>query len=550
MKTPSNMNRFILLLFAIAMLSAGGNAQELPSYFGSYNPHVGGYDLPIYDFGKVILESDGNILVVNGFNNPYSQGRADQLILFDGRDFSVKKQVDVTQPQGDISIADGCHSPQGGVVFTGHWFDFTDNVNRAFILKYNENLEFEWVNLFPELDSLGVELFTYGISPTESKGYMIAQSQYDTELQPGDRTSLNFIKTDSLGQIVSIKNYGLDSFKNVYGLGDLSSTYDGQFIASFLVKDRSGNYKGIVQKIDQEGNIIWSQSKSFWSQNGQLPHSCPLSSGGTVMAYSVDTLITFEDDDFWLSSYIGVFGFDADGQDAWQQKWIHMDNGSHSRLTRIVQAKNGDILTIAYWGGDRTPSGRRLPLSIVSRSSPDGEILWKRHYQDTLNRGMRRDGVTFLGITDLKDKRIAITGYAIDSSDHPLAGDGGIDPNVLLMVLDSMGCLEPGCGDEVQVITSAEDWHVIGRLEVDPLRITPNPVRSEMTIRWSGKEQAALLDRDQLIVYDMKGQSVYQESWDLREKTIWVSQWPSGTYTVLHLRNGIPISRGRAVIIK
>ena len=544
------MKRFILLLFTIAMLSAGGNAQELPAYFGSYDPHVGGYDLPIYDFGDVILEVNRDILVLNGFNNPYSQGRANQLILFDGRDFSVKKQVDVIQPQGDINIVAGCHSPNGGVVFTGQWFDFTANATRAFILKYDENLELEWVNLFPELDSLGVELFTYDISPTESKGYMIAQTQADYEEQHGDRRSINFMITDSLGQIVSIKNYGLDSFRNIYGYGNLSPTDDGHFVNSLYVQGGSRDYRGIIQKIDQEGNIIWSQSKSFWSGSAQIPLSSALPSGGAVMTYSVDTLITFEDEDFWLSSYISVFGFDADGQDAWQQKWIHMDNGSHSRLTRIVQAQNGDILTIAYWGGDRTPSGRRLPLSIVSRSSPDGEILWERHYQDTLNRGMRRDGVTFLGITELKDKRIAITGYAIDSSDHPLAGDGGINPNVLLMVLDSMGCLEPGCGDEVQVITSAEDWHVIGSPTVSPLLITPNPVHSEMTIRWSGKEQAALLDREQLIIYDMKGQPVYQESWDLREKRIQVSQWPSGTYTVLHLRNGIPISRGHAVVIK
>jgi hypothetical protein len=53
-----------------------------------------------------------------------------------------------------------------------------------------------------------------------------------------------------------------------------------------------------------------------------------------------------------------------------------------------------------------------------------------------------------------------------------------------------------------------------------------------------------------LPIYDMKVLPVYQEAWDLREKRIRVSQWQAGTYTILYLRAGIPISRGRAVIIK
>jgi hypothetical protein len=442
----------------------------------------------------------------------------------------------------------GSVTSDGSIVFTGEWLDYTTFLMRTFIAKYNTDLELEWMNLFPELDSLGIKFYAYGISETNDGDFLIVQSLDDPSKGPWDRQSLGIIKTDAHGELIFNKILP-DTFDTMAGYGNLTATDDGHFIITAFAEriiNPFGHFVGLMHKIDADGNIVWSQKELEDGGSSQIPLSSILPDGGAVMAYSVDSAIIF-DDGYWLNNFNVVYGYDGEGNNLWRRDWIHRII-YNTRLMDLSPAKNGDVLGCGYWGRD---SGKGT-LGWLFRLNPEtGEPLWERHYSDSLNwpPTMKKDPILLWRILELEDGRLALTGWKIDSTDYPGSADG-LNSNVLLMVLDSMGCLTPGCDGIDQVISSMDDWTVVGHQKLSPLLISPNPARGSMSIRWPIESGSVSIGKDLLEIYDMQGQRKYSDKWDRNNLEISLSGWPAGQYTVLCLNDGVPVAGTRVVVIE
>lgn len=151
----------------------------------------------------------------------------------------------------------------------------------------------------------------------------------------------------------------------------------------------------------------------------------------------------------------------------------------------------------------------------------------------------------FVNMTELDDERIAITGWAIDSTDYP--GADGMNSNVLLLILDSIGCLVPGCEGEEQIITSTEGWQVIHSTPLAALQVSPNPASDYVYLRWP--QGVPISGRPyQLLVYDDMGRQVWSASWHGDPQWIDTNSWPSGYVTMVCLQEGQPVASTRILI--
>lgn len=521
------------------------NAQNESTFFGSFDPHINGLDLPIADRGNIIFELKEHLLIRNGYVHPFTNKRVTNLLLIDKKTYEVVSQVEVIGPQGDMIMTAGTVLSDGKMVFTGEWLDSTTLLMHTFIAKYNLDLQLEWINLFPEFDSLQIKYFSFGICETSEGDFLIGLTQTDSSLPTYDQQSLGLIKTDANGELIFNKVF-LDTFDAMLGYGNLTPTDDDHFIISAFsrrVINPSGHFVGLLHKIDTEGNIIWSQKELGDWFSTQVPLSTALPDGGAVMAYTRDSIVYFEDGS-WISLFNALFAYDKLGMPLWCQNWIHTDNTANTRFMNLSLAKNGDVLGCGYWGRD----GGKGTLGWLFRLNPEtGEPRWERHYSDSLNwPTIKKDPFLFWRILELEDKRLAITGWKIDSTDHPDSADG-LNSNILLMVLDSMGCLVPGCEGEDQVISSTEGWQVIQSTPLLALQVSPNPAKEHIFVQWP--EGVPFSGRAyQLMAFDDLGRQIWSGPCHGNPQRIDTEKWPPGYVTLVCIQGGQPVASARILI--
>jgi hypothetical protein len=186
----------------------------------------------------------------------------------------------------------------------------------------------------------------------------------------------------------------------------------------------------------------------------------------------------------------------------------------------MTKAANGDIIG----AGSVDLSGLELGRGgYVFRMRPDGTLLWERYLADVR---FPDDSHFFNDVIEADDGGIVLTGLLRDS--FPNGEPAITNPNVWLVKLDSLGCLEPGCS-RFQVMGATVNTEQIPQ-PPNNLRLFPNPTATFTQLQWPPDTE--LRYPLQVQVYDLAGRSVLARSFVQDPVVLQCAAWPPGYYFV------------------
>jgi len=353
---------------------------------------------------------------------------------------------------------------------------------------------------------------------------------------------VSVVKTDADGNILLNKVIP-DTFKQAIGYGHLSRMDDGGYLLSTQIawahyqhpNPLLGTFQNnaLLHKIDEDANPIWSRLVAYSkAPNLQEPTSIALPGGGGAVMWCRDTFGAHAE---VKSSFQELNVIDSEGNILWRHGWLDQ---SLRNFYRIVAAANGDILGAGVYYTGLPSKGK----GVLYRASQDGEILWERHFSDSIQRPWA-PFMELFDLCELADGRIAATGVVFDTN-----AVGSLNPNIGVLVVGADGCLEPGCTGATQYTTSAKE-PVLPKPALPQMVFSPNPA-SDITIVTIPEMPGQKTSGYTLRAYDSQGRLANETNWDGPDRPVQldVGNWPSGAYQFLLWEGRSPVSSGKLIV--
>lgn len=475
------------------------------------------------------------VYVINGFVKNGDGDRKNQLYMIDADTRQIVKEIEFEGPQGDIAVSAYWVTSDGHILLTGEWRDKAANFTmRMFLAKLAPDLRVSWINYYPDLSTNF--LYSEGITESAAGEYIIYLAEFSPPL-PHIGGEISVIKTDTSGMILLYKMLA-DTLKATVGYGDIIPADDGHFLVSsyaygYYYHPTLGTYQdiAILHKIDANANQLWTKSLNYAKFPLQEPKLVSLAGGGGAVMWMKDT-ITVDPQIAW--NFILLYGFDSDGNIIWTHEW---NTWPYKIITRIKEANNGDIIGTGFYRAGGLPNKGK---GMVFRMSGSGDLIWERHYSDSLLRPWSPQ-MELLDVCELEDGRIAATGLVFDYN-----GEGvPWNPNVVLLVIDSNGCLVPGCDGTTQYVTATSE--PIFKFDNLPmLGVSPNPSSGPALV--SLPEALAVgSEAYQLRCYAPNGQLLQQFDWPAGTLSFRINDRITDGICYLYLFNprGYPVASGK-----
>jgi hypothetical protein len=515
-------------------------AQSTETYLKTFDPN------PQYEY---LYDNSGNIWSIGHFiyvTNAFGPDihREAQIFKIDANTKEIVKVVKMEGPQIDLlfSIRGGGYyiTSDNHILLTGEWRDYEHSRMRTFIAKVDSDLNLLWINYYPDISDLHV--FSDAITETLSGDILL----YVTEGKPKSleepwitvESAIRIIKTDSVGNLLFNKIIP-DTFLQSVGYGHLTPTDDGHYLLTSNVigyyyhwLHGTYRYNAIMHKIDENANPIWSRLINWDKTSLQTPTVTGLSGGGGAVMWRQDT---FGQDPNIANNFSVLNRINSDGQTIWKHEWNDVAIRS---VYRIITAANGDILGFGYYSKDSSKGKIWL-----FRATEAGEILWERHYSDSIQRPWS-PFMEMFDICELADGRIATTGVVFDTNSI-----GSLNPNIGILVVNGAdGCMEPGCSGLTQYITSAFE-PIIRAPQLPQLICSPNPAHEIAFIQIPAELMGQSLEK-RLQCYDAQGKLMAEIPWARGQGglPIEVKNWPSGMYQLLIWADRQPLCSGKMVV--
>jgi hypothetical protein len=528
------MRTAAILIFTM-LIEFVASAQSDETFITSFDPNP--QNKYQADKGKAIWSIGKYVYVINGFVKTNQYDRKNQVFMVDADTRQIVREIEFEGPQGDMAISAHWVTSDEHILLTGEWRDYdAGGLMRMFLVKLTPNLETVWINYYPDLSTN--YLYSEGIAETEDGDYII-YLQESPPPAPHPTGELRVIKTDTSGTVFFSKML-VDTFTQTAGYGDLTPTDDGHFLISsgvfnvYYYHPVYGTYTitGILHKIDKEANQIWTKTLNYAKFPIQETKSVSLEGGGGAVVWMKDTFVT-DPEIAW--NFPLIYGIDSDGNRTWTHEW---NKWGYKPVYNIRRANNGDILGVGYYGTGLPNKGK----GWLFRMADTGQLIWERHYSDSLLRPWSPQ-LELLYVCEMADGRIAATGIAIDSN-------GVSEPwnlNVVLLVIDSDGCLEPGCSGQNQYVTSVLE-PIFKLPDLPVLAVSPNPAAGPVSISLpesltSGSQVY------ELRCYAPNGQLLRRFDWPSGAPSLRIDDWQTDgiCYLFLYDRRGYPIASGKMI---
>ncbi len=516
-----------------------GNAQTDDTFIKSFDPNP--QNMFIADKATNVWSIDNYLFVTNLYRNQQDR-RSQQIIKINADTREIEKIISMEEPQGDVAISGPggyCLTSDKHILLTGEWRDYNNTRMRTFIAKLDKDLEVVWINYYPDL----FEYHVYGeaIAETPSGNIML----YLTEgkaLPMGNpwqtaESWIRMVKTDALGNPIYSKIVP-DTFSQTIGYGHLSRTEDGNYLVSsgvigYYYHPIYGTYRNnaILHKLDENADPIWSRMINYCKYARQESTATALPGSGGAVMWSRDTFTTDPNIAFEFNE---LHRFDSDGNTLWTHEW---NDVSVRYVYRIITAANGDILGCGVF----QQNGNKGKTWLF-RMSSDGDLLWERHYSDSIQRPWSPQ-LEMLDLCEMADGRIAATGLVFDTT-----AIGTFNINIGLLVLGADGCLEPNCSGLNQYITGAFQ-PITKNAPLPQMICSPNPASAIVQVELPqiiGSTQ----NKQLLRCYDAQGKLMAQINWDntVSARQIDVSHWPPGTYQLLFFEGSRALFSGKFMV--
>ena len=292
----------------------------------------------------------------------------------------------------------------------------------------------------------------------------------------------------------------------------------------------------LINKISNDGEIEWTANldvQTFQFAYGTLAQS---SDGTAAIGWYKDT--TTNDFVGYPSPPPAVYGMTPDGVFTWHHDFeVNYDEDELKQHTNMIPTANGDFVGMGFYRFQNEEE-QLDECGWIYRISSEGELLWERQICDNNTFIFNQ---FFYNAVELDDGSLVFTGMTNNESESDVTG---VDLNIWLVRVDSMGCLEPGC-DDFQVITDVKTIPLPDNINL--FTAYPNPANEVLHIR---SDFMPLLDHGQIQVLNTLGQVVAQQSYQtwFKEETLSlnVSTFVKGLYTYQIInRNGQILHAGK-----
>ncbi|RLD41833.1 MAG: hypothetical protein DRJ05_00960 [Bacteroidetes bacterium] len=313
------------------------------------------------------------------------------------------------------------------------------------------------------------------------------------------------IKTDSLGSMLWERFYG-DGVE-YYSGHSVVQTADGGYVI--------GGFKYLLGMISR-GDPLIIKTDSLGIEEWRInPGNPDIDDNKAMIALAADGNIivgtNYGIQESGLNQWmvVKIMKISPDGDVLWD--YNYGDPGYDKFLLNTTVLENGNIITngvVSYFGNDDP-----VETSWILCVDSVGTQLWYKEY------------VLLEGFNTLNDVRYT-------STDHGLIGCGMADPifpedtgnpDIWVMKMDSVGCLEAGCDTTVVVIEYGENEKV-------RLLVFPNPVQDVLSVNIKGNT----CESSQIEVYNMYGLKVEEVIIPPAKAsaTIHCRSWSDGMYVV------------------
>lgn len=387
---------------------------------------------------------------------------------------------------------------------------------KALIVKHDLNGDTIWSRVY---GGNGKYLFAGGIEL--DNGDLVAAGRFAVGSGP---EQVWLVRMDSLGNMKWQKNYGGTSYDEC---NHIQLAADGGFmLAGGTSSYGAGLRDGYLIKTDSAGNMEWQKTYGTGWNEYSL-NIAPCARGGYYI--------------WGLSQDEDINGFPTyekktvltkirnDGSEVWS-KILHQDFLRWGYLNQVREVDGqGNLILVGEREFSTENPAKILRLGWVTKLDSSGNKIWERYYKGPTDSINYPAHIMDFQITT--EGNIACTGYAMDTGVV-----FGWQQNFWLLVLDSMGCLVPGC----DTITGLND------ISTPPLgaNLYPNPIaqwRGNLTITLPNANEAHLFS-----LYNLLGEEVHQASLSQTSTTLHLNL-PSGIY-LYRITQGTQTQTGKLVV--
>lgn len=350
----------------------------------------------------------------------------------------------------------------------------------------------------------------------------------DLSLAPNNDDIIWLLETDLEGNVVWENTYG-DEYGMV-GRQDIVQLDNGDIVFSYLSCDQSGfcidDWTLKLTKINASGEELWTKDAYYFDELWSASSIVALDNGGFLLSFY---RMNFDDGWFyppiliWLDSmgnFVQQYEFPAD---------------TESSIQHITKTNSGVIVGAGYVD--------KLDLGFagwVFAMSQEGELLWNREIVD-LRFPAKLSQLN--AVLESENGGLILTGAVMDTFLNHIPAIN--NQNIWLVKLDSIGCLEPGCGD-LQILTDTKEV-ATGN---DLFTIYPNPTGRELFFGLN--EAVSRHDNLTVVISNSTGQKVLVIKLNDKEMNVLdVSSLVIGTYFIQIINeSGVTVQTDKFVVIK
>ena len=251
---------------------------------------------------NMVIELEDGSLVMAGSSISNTNSSKDLLILKTGSDGNIEWQTSYGDTRDEIANSIGITS-DGGFIITGEITNENTGNSSCYVLKVNNNGEFEWDRSF------GGSLNDQGFSlvPANDGGFVITgvtRSQSDSS---GD---LWLFKVNNAGEMLWERTFGGENFEAGRSLQQTSD--NGYIIIGQTESFGNGSNDAYLLKTDSQGNEIWSRTYGG-SGTDQGRHVVETFDQGYIIFGHTDSYGSMGGFNFWLIKT------DSNGDLEWQE---------------------------------------------------------------------------------------------------------------------------------------------------------------------------------------------------------------------------------------
>ena len=413
------------------------------------------------------------------------------------------------------------------------------------------------------LDSEGNELWfkRHGGSQWErGRNVGILQGEGENILFLSERGIYNNLPTwdiylvnfDKNGSLLWHKTIGGDQFERSVGF---AKDKDGGLLIGGHSRSAPAeiNGDGILIKTDKTGNVLWQKIFGGSRADGAVIAKPTVFTEGYYAATYTDTLLLATQE----SPTIPIFyRLDSQGEVVWEHFFAAPQ---FIGLFDFVELEDGSIILVGFDENvPQIPDEEnvfiiREAYGWMAKLSPEGELLWEKHYYD--DRAIT-PVMSFRDVELTEDGGLVMTGQIwnrdsvyveeVDSTFIVLNRD------IWVVKTDLDGCLHPDCGENEVIYLDVPKVNRVTLEEIPTFQVFPNPTRHTAQLYFpnttllKGKETA-------LEVFDLQGKFIEKHLLKTNASMesfyeLEVSDWKLGMYLLQLKVDGTIVENRRLVV--